>query len=71
MSCPSNHERHLHANSSDQDNLQAQHFGREDLTLDTAMELVQDTDVIWVGTYVFDISNFSGVKSVSRSQVLH
>lgn len=38
---------HLHGRTSDQDNLQAQHYGREDGTLDTAMELVEDKSIIW------------------------
>ena len=40
---------HLHGKTSDQDNLQAQHYGREDGTLDTAMKLVEDKSIIWCG----------------------
>ena len=40
---------HLHGKTSDQDNLQAQHYGREDGTLDTAMRLVEDKSIIWCG----------------------
>lgn len=42
---------HLHGPSSDQDNLQAQHYGREDGTLDTAMKLVNDTSIIWLNWF--------------------
>lgn len=42
---------HLHGEGSDQDNLQAQHYGREDKTLDTAMQLVEDKDIIWLNWF--------------------
>lgn len=42
---------HLHAQNSDQDNLQAQHYGREDGTLDHAMELVNDKTIIWLNWF--------------------
>lgn len=42
---------HLHAPDSDQDNLQAQHYGREDKTLDTAMQLVTDKSTVWLNWF--------------------
>lgn len=42
---------HLHAPDSDQDNLQAQHYGREDSTLDTAMQLVTDKSTVWLNWF--------------------
>ena len=50
---------HLHGRTSDQDNLQAQHYGREDGTLDTAMKLVEDKYVIWLNWfYDWPFSNY-------------
>eukprot|EP01051_Picozoa_sp_SAG22_P006614 SAG22_NODE_438_length_10500_cov_13.037496_2_plen_108_part_00 len=50
---------HLHGKSSDQDNLQAQHYGREDGTLDTAMQLVEDKSIIWLNWfYDWPFSNY-------------
>ena len=42
---------HLHDPQSDQDNFQAQHFGREDGTLDNAMALVEDKDIVWLNWF--------------------
>jgi hypothetical protein len=42
---------HLHGSLSDQDNLQAQHYGREDGTLDHAMPLVEDRTIIWLNWF--------------------
>ena len=42
---------HLHGATSDQDNLQAQHYAREDKTLDTAMSLVTHKDIVWLNWF--------------------
>lgn len=42
---------HLHGKGSDQDNLQAQHYGREDGTLDSGMQLVEDKSIIWLNWF--------------------
>jgi hypothetical protein len=52
---------HLHASDADQDDLQAQWYGREDKTLDTALALVMPEDrssVVWLDWfYSYPFSN--------------
>ena len=40
-----------HLGAGDQDNLQAQHYGREDGTLQTAMHLVTDKSIVWLNWF--------------------
>lgn len=59
---------HLHAPGSDQDDLQAQHYGREDGTLDGAMQLVEDTDIVWLNWfYDYPYSNLRINSSLNKS----
>ena len=58
---------HLHAPGSDQDNLQAQRYAREDGTLDTAIDLVEYNDtIIWLNWfYTYPESNIRLNKSLA------